>query len=517
MSKAMSDETMQTLGEALSKGRLDLLQKAFTQSTGLVNIDLQAGARIIYPVITPLRGMTPRVKANGGLGPNWRAIVGINIQNQYAGVSEGTRGGNIVTDLKSYFGNYKGLGLEDSVTFEADFAAAGFDDAKARAVEGLLRSLMIQEENVILGGNTSLALGKPDVVDITDNGSGGSIPSGTEVHVRVVALTHEGFQRATVDGGVKTLVTRTNAGVGGGTTTFGGGSSNISDDADLSTGSSSDSLGCTVPIVQGAVAYAWFWGATAAGATLGAITTINSVLIKTATGSGTQLASAITADNSKNELNYDGMLYLGWGAGQENPAATASGALLAFQDTGTPGVGTKLHSDGAAGIVEIEDDLQRFWDGSNSTGAKRLSPTHLFVNAQQYRDITALITAGGGAPLVRLVSEATSSSGVGAADLRGGLQVSTYVKKYGQGAGAAMKIVLHPDIAPGTMMYLHDVLPYPLSNVSNPFQLKLRRDYYQLEWPITSRKYEYGVYVDGLLQHYFPPSIGIRTNIAAGV
>jgi hypothetical protein len=43
-----------------------------------------------------------------------------------------------------------------------------------------------------------------------------------------------------------------------------------------------------------------------------------------------------------------------------------------------------------------------------------------------------------------------------------------------------------------------------------------RRDYYQIEWPVKARRYEYGVYFDGVLQNYFPPAFGILTNIGNG-
>jgi hypothetical protein len=44
--------------------------------------------------------------------------------------------------------------------------------------------------------------------------------------------------------------------------------------------------------------------------------------------------------------------------------------------------------------------------------------------------------------------------------------------------------------------------------------MRMRREYYQIEWPQRSRKYEYGIYADGVLQNYFPPSQGVITNIA---
>jgi hypothetical protein len=44
--------------------------------------------------------------------------------------------------------------------------------------------------------------------------------------------------------------------------------------------------------------------------------------------------------------------------------------------------------------------------------------------------------------------------------------------------------------------------------------MKLRRDYFQVQWPIRTLRYEYGVYFDGVLQIYFLPAYGAITNIA---
>jgi hypothetical protein len=33
---------------------------------------------------------------------------------------------------------------------------------------------------------------------------------------------------------------------------------------------------------------------------------------------------------------------------------------------------------------------------------------------------------------------------------------------------------------------------------------------------LHSRRYEYGVYADEVLQHYFPPSLALITNIGNG-
>ena len=51
-----------------------------------------------------------------------------------------------------------------------------------------------------------------------------------------------------------------------------------------------------------------------------------------------------------------------------------------------------------------------------------------------------------------------------------------------------------------------------MANVDNLVQMKMRQDYYQIEWPRRTRKYEFGIYADGLLQMYFPPAFGIMRN-----
>ena len=77
-------------------------------------------------------------------------------------------------------------------------------------------------------------------------------------------------------------------------------------------------------------------------------------------------------------------------------------------------------------------------------------------------------------------------------------------------------LVVHPNMPAGTIFFFTERLPYPLSNVGNTVQMLMRQDYYQIEWPLRTRKYEYGVYADEVLQNYFPPAFGVLTNIAAG-
>lgn len=479
----------------------DLLGKSFTQASGLVFIDLEASAKTLYPVITPLRNQIPRVPGRGGTATNWKAITGININGLSLGVSEGRRGGVIATAVQNFTAAYKGYGLEDSVTFEADYAAQGFDNLRLRATEGLLRAVMIGEEKLIVGGNQSLALGITPTPTLSDVATGGSLAANNAVSVVCVALSFEGYLNASVAAGVPAQVARTNA--DGTSDSYGGGSARKSAAASVTTAndaSATHAVRASVAAVNGASAYAWFWGA-AGSETLGAITTINSVLIA-APAAGTQTAASLpAADNSQNGLVFDGLL--------TQIQLPGSNSYVFTMPTGTPGVGTPLTADGAGGIVEIDAALKSFWDNF------RLSPDLLLVSSQELLNITRKVIAGGGAPLFRFNLDGQQGSPATVTATAGAI-VGSYLNKYTMSGGQLVQIMLHPNVPPGTIVFYSRTIPYPLSNVSNILQMKLRQDYYQLEWPMQTRQYQYGVYADGVLQNYFPPAFGIIRNIANG-
>ena len=68
----------------------------------------------------------------------------------------------------------------------------------------------------------------------------------------------------------------------------------------------------------------------------------------------------------------------------------------------------------------------------------------------------------------------------------------------------------------GVILATASKIPYPLSNVGNVFQIRARQDYYEIDWPLVTRKWQMGVYADEVLQHYFPPALGVIYNITAG-
>ncbi len=482
------------------------LAKAWTQgssaTSGITAYDLEAPSKKLYPVITPLRNEIPRTSGKGGIQANWRAVTGVNTSTVMPGVSDGNRGGVITSTTADYTAAYKEFSLEDYVTFAADLDSVGFEDKKALAVEGLLRSMMIAEEKVILGGNNSMALANTPTPTLSSANTGGALLSGANFGVGCVALTFEGYMLAKLAGGIVQSYVRTNA--DGSTDTINGGSALPSSQANVvvATSANVSTISASVTAVAGAVAYAWFWGANTGNLTLGAITTINSVLI-TATAAGTTVSpgqsnfQALTAaEKSRNTMHFDGLLTFA----SQSSLGSYQGTLA----TGTPGTGTPLTADGAGGIVQIETALKSFWDNY------RLSPDTMWVNSQQMNDIGTKILTGG----VNAAQRFTFNVDQGM--IGGGIIVKSYLNKYAMDGNTELKIRLHPNMPPGTILFTTNRLPYPLSNVTNVMQMRLRRDYFQIEWPMTRRRYEYSVNMDGVLQHYFPPALGVITNIAAG-
>lgn len=495
-------QIMELVKKAQNAPLPDSIAKSWTQSgsavSGLTMYDLEAPAKLLYPVLTPLRNQIPRDFGGMGIQANWRAITGINVNQVSAGVSQGKRGGGIATSTADYTAAFKGIGLEDDVSFEADYASKGFDDVKARAVQGLLSSLMIQEERIILGGNSGLALGTTPTPTLVASASGGSLATAAAFSVICVALTMEGYLTGTVGAaGINGQITRTNTDAS--SDTYGGGSAQKSANATVSVTGATGSVTATVANVRGAMAYAWYWGATAGSERIGAITTINSVSITALAGGSNQLASAITngaADNSQNGLIFDGLLTM--------CSNSALGAYYSAQATGSAGVGTPLTADNLGGIVEIDVALKWWWDNY------RLSPDCIWVHSQEMNNIGKKILAATSSSGQRFVFQ--SEQGM----LAGGVMVKEYLNKFGMNGPTTIPVRLHPNMPAGTILFTCRKLPYSLNNVQDVFKIKGRRDYYQLEWPLRTRKYEYGIYADQVLQHYFPPSMGIITNIGNG-
>ena len=494
------DLSQQTF-DLLNKADLSALNKT-TISQSLISgvagnlnaFDLRGPALQLYPIITPLRNRLPRqLSDRGDLATRWKAITGVNTSGFELGVAPGRRSAEMSVTEQDYVASYAGIGLEASIDWEAVWSGGKEFDNKATLVQSLLRAVMIGEENIILNGNASMALGTAPTPSLSVGGTTGTFASGTALTIFVTALTARALANTAVNLAGVTYGNVTRVNIDGTTTQYGAGASQISLSASITTTAANQVVTATVPAVKGAAGYAWYIGTTAGNATLAAITTVNKMNF-TALNPGTQLASAGTGavDGSFNPLVFDGFI---------TQALKSNASYFASLD------GNTLTADQANGIVEIDTALQWFWDN------KRLSPTEIWVNSQEARNINKKIVASGGVPLFRF----TLPGGTGSEDdkpaLLGGASIAKYWNKFTQ---QFLDIRIHPNLAPGSIFFNSSEIPYPLSGVDNVSFVRCRRDYYQIEWPVVSRQYVYGVYADEVLVCRAPFSLGVIANVANG-
>lgn len=481
-------ETLAKVREVIAAGPNAELAKAFVQAgtatSGITAYDLEMGARLLYPVTTILRNMIPRRVGGNGIQANWRSITAINPSSITIGRQEGKRGGVVDQTTTDNFAKFAFLGMDNNASWEAQYAAEGFDDILALTSTILLQSAMEAEEKVIIGGNATTALADTGTITATP-GTGGSLAHAA-LFVGCAALTYEGYISAVAPGatGVTVPYTRTNA--DGSTTAISGFFSKPATHVAATIPSAgSGKITASVPSVNGAWGYAWYVGLTGAEKFV-AVTSGPSVVISALPSSGNQLYSALGTSNvSTDTLVYDGLFAQAFAGGgyishMGNTPLTNSG--------GTPGT-----------VDQFDTAIYNFFS------KYRLIPTHIFISGADQANIKGLILHGNtnAAPFFQ------GESG----EIRAGARVRTYTNPIGFG-NTELQLVVHPFIPQGTVLFYSDRVPYALTNVQDIVKMNLRRDYAAIRWPMTKPVYEYGVYWDGVLQHYFPLAMGVINEIS---
>ncbi|NTV01928.1 MAG: hypothetical protein HGB04_03970 [Chlorobiaceae bacterium] len=508
-----TDTTDQTL-ELIAQAQANPLGKAFSQpgsaTTGLAVYDLEPAIRLMFPVNTPLRNKIPRLNGKGGIQANWRIFTSMQAGKTRSAIEEGKRNAAGAFTEVDYLSKYVGWGEDDSVTWEAGYAAQGFGtDPKVLAAKGTLLRSFIGEEKMIIGGNgTAVALGTPDAPTLALVDSKGTFSDATTYSVVVVALTFQawhdtvglnngaiGLKPNPATAKVPGLVTRTN--INGTTTTYNGGSSIPSGNTILTT-KASQAIAATTTAISGAFGYAWYVGS-AGAEKLVALTTINSAVITGPAAAGAQLASALPGtDMSKCSIEFDGLIYQAI-----KSYVSGVGGYVHSMPTGTAGTGTGLTSDGADGIVEINDALQTMFD------VYGVSPSVMYVSSQEAKNITKKVVTngGGGAALLRAVVSQGGENAINA-----GFRVTSYLNPF---TGTQIRIETHRSMPAGTILLMAETLDYPLAEFGEyPARMLMRREYHQVTWAETDRSTQYGTYADGVLQHIAPWAMAVITNIA---
>lgn len=504
----ITNDTLELIKKAQGYNN-DQIAKTISTSTNLSAYDLQAPAKNLYPVQTPIRNTLPRTTGIG-TATNWRTVRNIigSGYDSMGWVPEGQRSARMSYLAQTLSASFRTIGEEDQATYEAINAGRGFEDIRARMTMRLLQKLMLKEESAIIGGNTSVVLATPAAPTMSVLDTGGALTPAT-YYAAVVALTYEGVKNSNMTTGV--AISKDITGADGGTYTLSGGSSAVSAASAGQATTGTKTLLMSTPVVNGALGYAWFVGTTSDLGTLRlqGITTINSFAMTTTPIGTGQTASATglsMTTNSTSNYAFDGLLYTAFNPTLVPTTTNAAGGYVKSLPTGVPGVGSTLTSSGRGSIEEIDDMLITMWNNH------QISPTVIYCNAQEIRNISRkVLTGAGSAPMVRYnVGENASSMQLAASPF-----VDTYFNPITK---QPLRIEVHPNLNPGTILAWADDLPaqYQSSEVPNVAEVRARQDYYQIDWPVTSRNQAVGVYCEEVLVVYAPFAIGIINNIANG-
>lgn len=477
------------------------LQKSVTTATGLFGVDLSGPARNLFPTITPLGNMLGRnVRSAPGNALQYKQILAITGSgyNSFGFVPEGQRAGRMSYTTTPQSIGYATLGEEDRVTDEAQSASQGYEDILTTAALRVLLKARVKEEAALLCGNRSLALGTTPTPTASAAGSGATLPTAT-YSVICVAMSQMGFLNSSVPGGLATQLTVT--GADGQTFTVNGGNGNKSAAASQAI-TLGQVLSASVASVVGAVAYAWYTGV-AGSEKLEKITTINSVTFSAPLLGTGQAATLITGDFSTDTKAFDGFMTTTFVNGN------AGNALVTTLATGTAGAGTQLSSNNYGGVAEIDAFLKSAWD------LYRIGFGVIYVSSQELRSITKLTMQSSVNSALRYNVSADSGGNVGFEIVAGGI-VAWYANPYSVDGVAKVPIKIHPNLAPGTIMFVAANLPpwYISNETPTIAEIIVRKDWNVEDWTRVTRAKEMGVYAQEALAIYAPFATGLLTNIA---
>jgi len=464
----------------------DSIQTGWTPAQGLYQYGLENVAKLIYPLVTPFRNSVKRSKAAVGAGAaRWKAIVGFGYTKQLPTQAFTYAGAQVETVEQDFVAPYQLLSLGDTVSMDAQTMARGYDNLRAKAGIKVLYELMTGEDVIALGGQ-AFALQAPGAPTLTNKSTGGTIGTGTW-KIGVAVGTIESYWY----GGSATQAMMTAVAAGQETSTT------------LASGTT-NSIEATVTAVSGAAVYYWFDdGGTGGALKFNGSSTVNSYTI-TAAGTG---FDAPATDTSADANAFNGYLatltgdYTNGGLVQRGTGTRSSGATFVSLN------GATLTANNGT-IQEIDNVLLTL------SQTLKISPTRLIMNPQEAFNISDKMFSSGG---FRIMLQAKDRRDQGI----GGLYLEDYINKAFN--GQAIKMVVDPQVPPGTILGVCDVLPYPDNTIDSVLEIETQQDYQQIEYAMSrgtgangGPRYDFEVRTIETLKNYFPAGGVVISNIANG-
>jgi hypothetical protein len=484
MSKGLSDPATARLSEYLSGPSATALAKEWTLgspiSTGLVPFDLEAPSKLIFPRPTPLRNSLPREKGEGA-SRRFKVISGISGSN--TGGMTTVQGGFNETSTNvgpgglsfirppylQYAGydqvqSYVSYGLSDSVSWQAQFQGAGFDDIRSLSNTSLLYATMLLEERLILFGRGT-----------TTNGYTGPLGTPGSVSLSAVSASVSPSGTSTLTSNTYWVVVAADAGDILGTNGFSMHQGPATAAASVAV-TAGQSIQVTVGTdVAGALGYNLYVGSVSSGPFYYTSRTgynVGYIGNAPAGGAGVPSVASGGADQSAVSTNFDGML--------TNLAASCSYVkrLNAPFSTSSPG------SEYQTAFATLYEDT-------------KADPDQIIVNGFDRLALSNAILSGPNVNAYRVFIDDTN----GTNGVKVGAVVQTILNEV---TGKAVDLMVHPWMPAGNSIVRSIALPLPNSNISETFAMALVQDYAMVNWPPTQFTWDSSTITIGTLCSYAP-------------
>ena len=514
----VTEETLNQMREPMLKA---ITTTGYQVGTGLYGYPLERPAKLLAPVRSPWRNRLSRVMAEtGGAVAHWKAITALNVGNASPFMGYGAAGASVQTTETDYAVAYAPIGLGDTVQMDAQVIARGFDDLRARSGINLLFATMIAEDRMLLGAQ-NFTLQTPGTPTVTLATTGGTIANATAVHFVVAVRTVEGYYFAMSNA----------AGTAAGTAAGGGTVTSVDGTATTGAGTTNTAQG-SVAAVAGAVAYDWYAGASNTaywyvGTTTAPVSPVITALpgadatnpttglpglaaARAGGGLNIRTGGAAFVDTSADANAFPGLLgtmcgdIATSGLAVTRGSGTNSGAV--FSDL----AGAKI--TGSQGTVsEIDSVLLTMF---NTSG---ISPTRMLMSAQQHLDVSSA-----------MVKTGTYNTFLQGADMEyrqaatGGIFLTKYINKAANGFPVEMETM--PNLPPGIIILVTEVLPFPDNQVSQVFAVETQQEYTQIEYAMSRAtgtsggpRYDIEVRAIECLRAQFPAGCAAVTGIGNGI
>jgi hypothetical protein len=491
MGPTISDETVALVRQAMAD-----TTRAITTASGLIGYELEAPAKVVVPVITPLVNMLPRRKGVGIDVVHWKAITSFDTQRNWGTLADGGTPSQVSYQTAALQNTLQTIALMNQVSFQAQWRGRSLEaDVRARRTAELLYQLKITEERWLLGASSYLMIPpKPVLATAT---SGGTVAAGTYW----VKVTAKNAQGETLGSSVASITTT------GATSTITITIFTIPNATQYNVYMAS---GGTYPGDTAAWLQAGISGANAAQPNIGATVTLSDGVTMLPSGevqpgyiavtltappatSGTAL-STVAANTAKTFVDGSGNMLMWDGIIQQALLNTsqANGATLGAQ------VAQPAAANGILALSDVDNLLATMY--LQAAG----DPDYLVMNPLDNIKLTNLVV---GAGQLRYVVQAQQTD---QGELTAQYRVTRYLNK---STGKELSIVLDRYCPQGHLVFVPMSLPYPIPEISNPIEVETNQEYWGMDFAVTDSNFKFADYVDETCKVYFLGGLGVLRGV----